>query len=143
LLLLFLLVLLLLWGKAQFLCHVLCAAAFGGAGNQNAIFHLSNLFPAWKSSITAIISGSFQLSCLVFFVFDKLWYFHGWSYQELFVSYAIIALLNMVVSLLVWPDRAYSLQEEEEEEVVEVVKDHSQGLELTQHNHHLHHSKVE
>jgi len=55
--------------------------AFGGPGAQNAIIHLSNLFPAWKATATAIITGSFQLSFFVFVIFDHLWQFGHWDYQ--------------------------------------------------------------
>jgi MFS family permease len=35
--------------------------AFGGPGVQNSLFHLSNLFPARKSTATSTITGSFQV----------------------------------------------------------------------------------
>ena len=35
--------------------------SFGGPGVQNAIIHLSNLFPASKSTIISIITGCFQV----------------------------------------------------------------------------------
>lgn len=55
--------------------------AFGGPGAQNAIIHLSNLFPTWKATATAVITGSFQLSFFVFVIFDHLWQFQHWDYQ--------------------------------------------------------------
>ena len=55
--------------------------AFGGPGVQSAIIHLSNLFPGSKSTATALITGSFQLSFIVFFLFDQLWFEFGIGYQ--------------------------------------------------------------
>lgn len=55
----------------------MCLIAFGGPGVQSAIIHLSNLFPEWKASTTAIITGSFQLSFFMFYIFDQLWSTHG------------------------------------------------------------------
>lgn len=63
----------------------ICLIAFGGPGAQNAIIHLSNLFPAWKATATALITGSFQLSFVVFFIFDQLWLFQKWTYSDLFM----------------------------------------------------------
>jgi len=45
---------------------------FGGPGVQNAVIHTANLFPSHKGLVTAIITGCFQLSFIVFFVFDQV-----------------------------------------------------------------------
>jgi hypothetical protein len=91
---------------------VLCCTAFGGPGIQTCLFHLSNLFPDWKSSITSIINGSFQISFLVFFFLDQLWYFDGWTYQELFFICACIGVVNICISLVMWPDKPYNYEEQ-------------------------------
>ena len=44
-----------------FTLAVVCIG-FGRPGVQNAVIHLSNLFPARKSTVTGIITGCFQLS---------------------------------------------------------------------------------
>jgi MFS family permease len=45
---------------------------FGGPGVQNAVIHTANLFPSNKGLVTAIITGCFQLSFIIFFVFDQV-----------------------------------------------------------------------
>ena len=45
----------------DFFVPAMCMIAFGGPGAQSAIIHLSNLFPAWKATATAMITGSFQV----------------------------------------------------------------------------------
>ena len=67
----------------------ICLIGFGGAGIQSSLIHLSNLFPSWKSSATAIITGSFQLSFLVFYLFDYLWRFDKWNYKDIFKLYMV------------------------------------------------------
>lgn len=96
--------------------------AFGGPGVQNAIIHLSNLFPSWKASATAVITGSFQLSFVVFFVFDQLWVFRDWSYQSLFLSYCLICLVNVVISLTMWPDVPYHIDDSVANEIEDEEK---------------------
>jgi MFS family permease len=93
----------------------MCLIAFGGPGAQSAIIHLSNLFPTWKATATAIITGSFQLSFIVFLVFDQLWVYAQLSYRSLFLGYCGICAINAIVSIFLWPDEPYSY-----EEVVEV-----------------------
>lgn len=79
-------------------------------GTQNAIIHLSNLFPDWKATATAFITGSFQLSFIVFLLFDQLWLFMDLSYSTLFLGYCIICLINIIISLFLWPDKPYSFE---------------------------------
>ncbi len=105
-----------------------CLIAFGGPGVQNAIIHVSNLFPTWKASATACITGSFQLSFVVFLVFDVLWEQYRWNYQTLFLSYCGVCLSNLLVSLLMWPDEPFHFEEQLEALVEEV--DEEQGEEV-------------
>ena len=86
--------------------------AFGGPGTQTSIIHLSNLFPTWKATATACITGSFQLSFVVFLVFDYLWTHYQLSYQSLFLGYCIVCVVNAMVSLVLWPDRPYDFEEQ-------------------------------
>lgn len=85
----------------------MCLVAFGGPGAQNAIIHLSNLFPYMKATATAIITGSFQLSFIIFFIFDYLWQ-RSWDYRSIFLTYSIFCMFNIVLSALVWPDKAFN-----------------------------------
>lgn len=90
----------------------LCLIAFGGPGAQSAIIHLSNLFPTWKATATAVITGSFQLSFTVFLVFHQLWKEYRYEYSELFRGYCVLCIINLVVSLFMWPDTPYTFEEE-------------------------------
>lgn len=82
--------------------------AFGGPGVQSSIIHLSNLYPAAKATVTSVITGSFNLSFFVFFVFDRLWDKFGLSYQQIFLGYSAVCLAALLVSLLLWPDQPFS-----------------------------------
>jgi MFS family permease len=104
----------------------MCLIAFGGPGTQNAIIHLSNLFPEWKATATSFIVGSFQLSFIVFLVFDTLWSTMKFSYSTLFTGYALVCAVNVVVSLVLWPDEPFSMENEAPElAAVEEVEVHS------------------
>jgi len=110
-------------GHVPLFVPAMCLIAFGGPGAQNAIIHLSNLFPRWKATATAFITGSFQLSFIVFLVFDQLWYFMDWNYTHLFVGYCFVCAINLVVSMYMWPDQPYSFEGQ-----VEVVQEQRQAL---------------
>ena len=103
----------------------LCLIAFGGPGAQSAIIHLANLFPNWKATTTAFLTGSFQLSFIIFLIFDQLWLWKNISYSQLFFGYTFICLLNAVVSFWLWPDTPYSFEEQlaEVEEISEIDDD--------------------
>lgn len=96
-----------------FFIPAMCMIAIGGPGVLNATIHLSNLFPTWRSTATAIISGSFQFSFLVFFVFDELWVSLQCSYSLLFGSYFVVCAVNAIVSTIIWPDKPYNVEEVE------------------------------
>jgi hypothetical protein len=86
--------------------------AFGGPGAQSAIIHLSNLFPTAKATATACITGSLNLSFVVFFAFDQMWHFLAFDYRSLFFGYSVIVCFNMLISLFLWPDTPYSFEEQ-------------------------------
>lgn len=105
----------------------LCLIGFGGPGAQSAIIHLANLFPNWKATTTAVITGSFQLSFIIFLIFDQLWIWRNVSYSQLFLGYTAVCLVNALISFFLWPDTPYSFEEqlaeiEEEEGVEEEVR---------------------
>ena len=85
----------------------MCLLAFGGHGVQSSIVHLRNLFPGNKAAATAAVTMSFQLSFIVFYAFDQLWFNFGVDYQSLFLGYGLLALFNVVLSLTLWPDEPY------------------------------------
>jgi len=86
----------------------MCLLAFGGHGVQSSIVHLRNLFPGNKAVATAAVTMSFQLSFIVFYAFDQLWFNFGVDYQSLFLGYGLLALFNVVLSLTLWPDEPYT-----------------------------------
>ncbi len=90
----------------------MCLIAFGGPGAQNAIIHLSNLFPTWKATATAFITGSFQISFFVFVAFEYLWMKNNIDYCRLFIGYSAICAINIVISIIFWPDKPYLFNEE-------------------------------
>lgn len=106
----------------------MCLIAFGGPGAQSAIIHLSNLFPNWKATATAFITGSFQLSFVVFLVFDQLWLFRNCSYSSLFMGYCGICFFNAIVSMFLWPDTPYSFDEQVEALEEEEDEDEEEDL---------------
>lgn len=93
----------------------MCLIAIGGPGVLNATIHLSNLFPTLRSTTTAIITGSFQFSFLVFFVFDELWVEWHLNYTVLFGSYFVVCVVNCIISTIIWPDQPYTVEEVEME----------------------------
>mmetsp|Transcript_26080 Transcript_26080/g.30896 ORF Transcript_26080/g.30896 Transcript_26080/m.30896 type:complete len:561 (-) Transcript_26080:109-1791(-) len=80
---------------------------FGGPGVQNAVIHLANLFPSRKGLVTAIITGCFQLSFVVFFIFDQLWFFGNIDYRTLFIGHACLCFFALLTSIIFWPDQPY------------------------------------
>jgi hypothetical protein len=85
---------------------------FGGPGVQNSVIHLANLFPAKKGLVTAIITGCFQLSFCIFYIFDQLWYFGGIDLRTIFLAHAGICLLCFLVSWSLWPDKPFQFDDQ-------------------------------
>ena len=90
----------------------MCMISFGGSGVQSAIIHLSNLFPKWKASMTAAITGCFQLSFLVFLVFEALWKKFGFNFSQLFLAYSFLCIVSAFVSFFAWPDATLDYDEQ-------------------------------
>jgi hypothetical protein len=76
------------------------------------VIHLANLFPAKKGLVTAIITGCFQLSFCIFFIFDQLWFFGGVDYRTIFMSHAGVCLVCLAASVLLWPDKPFQFDEQ-------------------------------
>ena len=117
--------------KSPYFIPAMCLVAFGGPGAQNAIIHLSNLFPYWKATATAVITGSFQLSFIIFFIFDYLWQ-RSWNYRSIFLTYSAFCVFNIILSALVWPDKAFNfdtqLQIDKGTQDLESIKLESEAL---------------
>lgn len=91
---------------SNYFAIAMCMISFGGSGVQSAIIHLSNLFPKWKASMTATITGCFQLSFLIFLAFESLWKNFGFTFSQLFMGYSVACVVSAIVAFLVWPDTA-------------------------------------
>lgn len=100
---------------------------FSGPGVQVALFHLSNLFPKYESTISVLISGTFQLGFLVFLVFKKL---NDWFGITLFMIcnvYSFVLLVLSVLSVLSWPNTPLS-QNNTEDPLTENYLEQNVGL---------------
>jgi hypothetical protein len=62
--------------------------------------------------VTAIITGCFQLSFFVFFVFDQLWYFGHLDYRTIFIAHSVVCLFCLAASVALWPDKPFQFDEE-------------------------------
>eukprot|EP00475_Leptophrys_vorax_P043045 TRINITY_DN8162_c0_g1_i1.p1 TRINITY_DN8162_c0_g1~~TRINITY_DN8162_c0_g1_i1.p1 ORF type:complete len:495 (+),score=110.98 TRINITY_DN8162_c0_g1_i1:43-1527(+) len=78
---------------------------FWGPGVQVSLFHLSNLFPTRASSVTALISGTFQLGFTIFLIFKFVTERFEIPLSYTCAAYAIILVLLLAIGLFVWPDR--------------------------------------
>jgi MFS family permease len=78
---------------------------FWGPGVQVSLFHLSNLFPNNTSSVTAMISGTFQLGFTIFLLFKFLTENLGIPLSYTCAGYAVLLMGMTVLGLFVWPDR--------------------------------------
>ena len=80
----------------------------GGTGVQVSLMHTCNLFPQHKSNVTNAIHACFQLSFLIFALFQLLYDTAPNTYTSwgMFLVYAFIAVLCLVAGLF-WPGRAY------------------------------------
>jgi MFS family permease len=87
--------------------------AFSGPGVQNSLVHLINLFPLSKRTATTLFEGSYHFSFCVFYLFDRIWYYLSFNYQSIFVFYATVCLMNLAVSLLIWPNKPYAYKTRE------------------------------
>lgn len=55
---------------------------------------------------------SFNLSFIVFFIFDLLWSNHGFNFRELFLGYAFVCLFALCISVFLWPDSTFKFEEQ-------------------------------
>lgn len=81
-----------------------CLMSGSGSGVQISLFHLSELFPARKSTILAIVSGAFQLSFVVFMGIGKFIDITQLSLSDGFAIYLLPLTVALVCSIGIWPD---------------------------------------
>jgi len=80
----------------------------GGISVHLSWFHVSNLFPSRRKTITSMVVGVFTMSGLVFVVYEAL-SSAGISAKSLFLGHAAINVLCIVGALTLWPSRPFSL----------------------------------
>jgi hypothetical protein len=80
----------------------------GGTGVQVSLMHTSNLFPENKSNVTNAIHACFQLSFLIFALFQLLYDADPAVFRanSMFGVFSIFVLLSLIAGLF-WPARAY------------------------------------
>jgi len=72
-------------------------------------FHISNLYPEKKASVSSFVVACFVASGLCFFIFNVLYSAAGISKQALFLFHAGIVTLLAIASFLIWPDGPFQL----------------------------------
>lgn len=60
---------------------------------------------------------SFNLSFIVFFLFDRIWAKSSANYHEIFLGYAVICFLALLITIFLWPDQPFTYEEQILEEV--------------------------
>lgn len=76
--------------------------AFGGPGIQSTIVQLCELYPNSKSTVVAIITGSIQLSFLIFFILNNIQSSGDYTFRVLFLWYGLVCLVNVIISFVLW-----------------------------------------
>jgi MFS family permease len=82
--------------------------AFGGSAAQNALMHVSNLFPKGKSLFISLMTVSYQLSACIFTVFAAM-NGDGLPLRAIFLGYTGIIAFLLIVGAVLWPDKPYSI----------------------------------
>ena len=80
----------------------------GGAAVHLSWFHISNLFPSRKQTISSIVIAAFVGSGVVF----QLWQLavtSSFGRREIFLSHSVAVALCLPVAARVWPDRPFAL----------------------------------
>jgi hypothetical protein len=79
----------------------------GGTGVQVSLMHTSALFPKNKANVTNAIHACFQLSFLIFALFQLIYNSDPRiSSSDMFLVYSCVAVLCLVAGLF-WPGKAY------------------------------------
>lgn len=85
---------------------VVVCSAFGGPGVQNAILGFATLFSLeYQSTCTSLLTGSFQLSFLLFYIFDLCWEANKTllNVHTLFGCYMMFTIFQCGITLFLWP----------------------------------------
>jgi hypothetical protein len=79
----------------------------GGPGVQLSLFHLGNLFPDRENTIISFITGTINLSFIVFPLLTTIWENGNIGYQAMFQILGGVILVTVLISLWVWEDTTY------------------------------------
>ena len=79
----------------------------GGPGVQLSLFHLGNLFPDRENTIMSFITGTINLSFIVFPLLTTFWESGNIGYQVLFQILGGVILVTVLISFWVWEDTTY------------------------------------
>jgi len=64
------------------------------------------------ASSLEIVYRSFNLSFIVFFIFDRIWALTKISYRGIFLGYAVVCAFCLLISIFLWPDQPFSREEQ-------------------------------
>lgn len=83
-----------------------------GVGGPPVVFscmHLANLFPQKKGTIITLLNVALDASSLVFVILGDLYRAapEALTYKVMFIGFAAVPALALLVGLLLWPMRAY------------------------------------
>jgi len=96
--------------------------ALGGTFTFVPAFHLSNAFPAQAGTILALITGAFDASAFVFFIFRVLYSrMPSLTTARFFTIYSIVPVIMLIAQLTIMPSKAYNTFTELEKVVEEIA----------------------
>lgn len=79
----------------------------GGPGVQLSLIHLSNLYPERENTALSFMTGTINLSFLVFPLIANLWRVHQVSFQMMFHLLGVLILATVVLSFFFLPNITY------------------------------------
>ena len=59
-----------------------------------------------------VVGRSFNLSFIVFFIFERIWSLTSINYREIFLGYAVVCFFCLLISIFLWPDQPFSREEQ-------------------------------
>ncbi|RPA87795.1 MFS general substrate transporter [Ascobolus immersus RN42] len=81
--------------------------ALGGPFVFISSFHLSNAFPAYSGSILALLTGAFDSSSIVFFVYQVLYKQTGLTPHKFFLLFLTVPAVIIIAQLTIMPNSSY------------------------------------
>jgi MFS family permease len=81
----------------------------GGAAVHMSWFHISNLFPARRKTVSSLVVGALVGSGLVFVVYEALVSNGICSRRQMFAGHAVLAACLLVFAALLWPESSFQL----------------------------------